>query len=108
MESMLKTLTFVNCNYALSIFVVSMFGILTNSFCTTNISRDGKMFGIMKTLPISIKKIVNAKILFCGMVSCLSVLISAMVLYFSEFLDLKYALITFVIGFYFASYNYMR
>ena len=102
LESMLETLTFVNCNYALSIFVVSMFGILTNSFCTTNISRDGKMFGIMKTLPVSVKKIVNAKVVFCGIVSCFSVLISTMVLYITEFLDFKYTVITFIIGFMFS------
>lgn len=98
LESMLETLTIINCNYALSIFVVSMFSILTNTFCTTNISRDGKMFGVMKTLPITIKQIVNAKVLFCSIVSICSIFISSLVLFVTGFLNLAYFVITFVIG----------
>ena len=62
LESMLSTLTIIDCNYALAIFVVSMFSILTNTFCTTNISRDGKMFAMMKTMPVTIHKIINIKL----------------------------------------------
>lgn len=102
LESMLSTLTFINCNYALAIFVVSMFSILTNTFCTTNISRDGKMFGILKTLPLSIKQIVNAKVLFCSIVSFASVFVSSYVLFATGFLNFAYFVITFVIGFIFS------
>lgn len=102
LESMLETLTVVNCNYALAIFVVSMFSILTNTFCTTNISRDGKMFGIMKTLPISIKQIVNAKVTFCAIVSFISVFVSSLVLLITGYLNLIYFFITFLIGFMFS------
>lgn len=98
LESMLETITIVNCNYALAIFVVSMFSILTNTFCTTNISRDGKMFGVMKTLPISIKQIVNAKVLFCSIVSIVSIFISSLVLLITGFLNVIYFIITFIIG----------
>ena len=102
LQTMIETLTIIDCNYALAIFVVSIFSILTNTFCTTNISRDGKMFAIMKTLPISIEKIVGVKILFCSIVSFVSVLVSCLVLYFTGFLGIEYSFITFVIGFMFS------
>ena len=102
LKTMIETLTIIDCNYALAIFVVSIFSILTNTFCTTNISRDGKMFAIMKTLPISIEKIVGVKILFCSIVSFVSVLVSCLVLYFTGFLGIEYSFITFVIGFMFS------
>jgi len=102
LESMLETLTFVDCNYALAIFVVSMLSILTNTFCTTNISRDGKMFAIMKTMPISIHKIIEAKLIFCGIVSFISVLASCLVLLATGFLNFVYFIITFVVGFLFS------
>ena len=102
LESMLATLTVINCNYALAIFVVSMFSILTNNFCTTNISRDGKMFALLKTLPVTIHKIIGVKLLFCSLVSFVSVLISSLVLFITGFLNLGYFVITFVIGFLFS------
>ena len=88
--------------YALAIFVVSMFSILTNNFCTTNISRDGKMFALLKTLPVTIHKIIGVKLLFCSLVSFVSVLISSLVLFITGFLNLGYFVITFVIGFLFS------
>lgn len=102
LQTMIETLTIIDCNYALAIFVVSIFSILTNTFCTTNISRDGKMFAIMKTLPISIEKIVGVKILFCSIVSFVSVFVSCLVLYFTGFLGIEYSFITFIIGFMFS------
>ncbi len=98
LQTMIETLTIINCNYALAIFVVSIFSILTNTFCTTNISRDGKMFAIMKTLPISIEKIVGMKILFCSIVSVISVFVSCLILLLTGFLSFTYFAITFVIG----------
>lgn len=102
LQSMLETLTVIDCNYALAIFVVSMLSILTNTFCTTNISRDGKMFAIMKTLPVTIYKIISVKLIFCSIVSFVSVLISCFVLLVTGFLNLTYFFITFIVGFAFS------
>lgn len=102
LESMLSTLTIIDCNYALAIFVVSMFSILTNTFCTTNISRDGKMFAMMKTMPVTIHKIINMKLVFCSVVSLASVFVSCFVLLVTGFLNFGYFLVTFVIGFLFS------
>lgn len=102
LESMLETLTIINCNYSLAIFVVSMLSILTNTFCTTNISRDGKMFAIMKTMPVTISQIIKSKVLFCSIVSFFSVFISSFVLLVSGFLNFVYFLVTFIVGFLFS------
>ena len=80
MQSMMKTITVIDCNFAIIIFVMAMFSILTNTFCTTNISRDGNMFAMLKTMPVNAKQIVNAKILFCMIVSTISVLLTVVVM----------------------------
>ena len=60
------------------------------------------MFGILKTMPLTIKQIINAKVLFCSIVSFISVLVSSYVLLATGFLNFTYFLITFVIGFIFS------
>ena len=102
LKTMIETLTIIDCTYALAIFVVSMFSILTNTFCTTNISRDGKMFALLKTLPISIHKIVGVKVLFCSIVSFASVFASSLTLLITGLLEFEYFLLTFAVGFAFS------
>lgn len=102
LETMIASLTIINCNYALAIFSVSMLSILTNTFCTTNISRDGKMFALMKTMPITINQIVKVKVMFCSLVSFVSVFISSLVLLVSGYISFIYFLATILIGFIFS------
>lgn len=102
LETTLQTLTIINCNYAIAIFSVFMLSILTNTFCATNISRDGKMFAMMKTMPITISQIVRAKVMFCGMVSLISVFASCLVLLVTGFVSFLYFIIVFIIGFLFS------
>lgn len=87
MQSMMQSLTFVQCDYEIAIFVIAMFSVLTNTFCTTNMSRDGKMFEMMKTFPVDGKTIVWCKVLFCIIVSIVSVIASAVVLACVGFLN---------------------
>lgn len=102
LETMVASLTIVECNYALAIFVVSMLSILTNTFCTTNISRDGRMFALMKTMPITVNKMVLVKVLFCSIVSFVSIFASSLVLLMTEFVTFSYFLVTFIVGFVFS------
>ncbi len=97
-QSMMKSITVLDCNFAVAIFVISMFSILTNSFCTINISRDGRMFSMLKTMPITVKEIVGAKILFCMAVSAMSVLASAVVLCATGILNWWQGIFIFCIG----------
>ncbi len=102
LETTLQTLTFINCNYAIAIFSVFMLSILTNTFCATNISRDGKMFSMMKTMPLTINQIVKAKVIFCSLVSFVSVFASSLVLLVTGFINFLYFVIVFVLGFLFS------
>ncbi|MEG2541190.1 MAG: hypothetical protein RSB59_05425, partial [Clostridia bacterium] len=77
---LVRTLVFVNCDLELSIFLIVMFGVLTNTFCATNISRDGEIFFIAKTMPIGHRRIVLAKILFCFAISATSIVLSCAVI----------------------------
>lgn len=98
MRSMMQSLTVVQCDYEISIFVISMFAVLTNTFCTTNISRDGKMFGMLKTLPVEGKTVVWSKILFCLAVSEFSILASSVTLLCVGFLNWWQTLVVFVLA----------
>ncbi len=80
LRSLMSTLTIFNCDLELAMFVISMFCIMTNTFCTTNISRDGSMYAVLKTMPISVKDYVLAKLMFCGIVSVISVTASVVAL----------------------------
>lgn len=83
---------------ALSLTVLLVFSILTNTFCATNISRDGKAALKAKIFPMKPSVIILSKILFCNIVSSLSVVLSGVFLYFKAEVSMKNALIASVIG----------
>ena len=61
-KNFLSSLVFVQSDFELAILLTVLFGALTNTFCATNVSRDGKSFYVEKTLPLSINEIMGAKI----------------------------------------------
>ena len=69
---------------ALSLIVVLVFSILTNTFCATNITRDGKSALKAKSFPIKASKLLFSKVLFCSIISTLSVVASVLLLFFSS------------------------
>lgn len=69
---------------ALSLIVVLVFSILTNTFCATNITRDGKSALKAKSFPVKASKLLFSKVLFCSIISSLSVIASVLLLYFSS------------------------
>lgn len=99
-EMMIKIpgIALVNCDYELAIFVITMFVVITNTFCTTNISRDGKMLYILKTLPVSGKQIVLSKVLFCLIVSEIGLIASDVILLATGFITWYQALVIFIIA----------
>ncbi len=68
--------------FALALIVVLVFTILTNTFCATNITRDGKSALKAKSFPIKASKLLFSKVLFCSIISSLSVIGSVLLLYF--------------------------
>lgn len=95
-ESLILNMLGVNMSLPLALFIMLVFGVLTNTFCSTNISREGVFFQKIKTLPIKPANILFSKVIFCCMVSLLSVLLTAIVLIAStslKFLDGMFCLL---------------
>lgn len=83
---------------ALTLVVMLVFGILTNTFCATNISRDGKAALKVKVFPIKPSKILLAKVIFCGIVSSLSVIAGGLFLWFKADVSLKTTIVAIGVG----------
>ena len=84
--------------FSLSLIVVLVFGILTNTFCATNITRDGKSALKAKSFPVKASKLLFSKVLFCSIISSLSVVGSVAMLYFTVGMTPFNALVACVIG----------
>ena len=65
--------------FAVCTFVTMLYSTLTNTFCSTNISRDGYMALTVKTLPFRPETVLGAKMVFCLIVSTLSIIASVVV-----------------------------
>lgn len=96
--SMASGLFAVDCSYAVAAFVVMMFAMLTNTFCATNISRDGKMYAMLKTLPVRVEQIIGCKLFFSAAVSFISVFISSLTLWLSGLISIGSAAFVFING----------
>ncbi len=77
-------------------FVVLLYSTLTNTFCSTNISRDGYMTMMQKTLPYSPTQILGSKMIFCSVISILSIAIACIVLVATKLLNPVYGLVAFI------------
>ena len=69
--------------FSLALIVVLVFTILTNTFCATNITRDGKAALKAKSFPVKASKLLFSKVLFCSIISSLSVVGSVFAIYFA-------------------------
>ena len=79
-ESLILNMIGLKLTYPLAILVVLIFSILTNTFCSTNITRDGEAALKVKMFPLKASTILLAKVLLCAAVSSLSIIISLFVL----------------------------
>ena len=70
----------ITITFPLALLVLLIFSILTNTFCATNVSRDQLSFLKIKTLPVKPSMLLWAKVLFCGVVSSISILLSIVLL----------------------------
>lgn len=91
-----------NLTFEICTFVVILYSMLTNTFCSTNISRDGYMCMTQKTLPFSPAKILGAKITFCAIVAEASVLIACIALGATGVESWQDAAVTFVAASFYA------
>ena len=88
LSSMMTELVLLNCDFEIVLCSVCMYSILLNSFCANNISRDGKFFNLVKTFPISGRKIVFSKIAFCMITIVGSLLITSFAVLMAGYLNL--------------------
>lgn len=79
-DSLIRNAIGLKVNFALALLVLLIFSILTNTFCATNITRDGRTALNAKTFPVKASHLMLAKVLFCAMVSSVAVAISTLVL----------------------------
>ncbi len=70
----------LNIDFEICTFLVLLYGTLTNTFCSTSISRDGYMVMMQKTMPYSPAQILSAKMIFGAAVSILSIAVSCIAL----------------------------
>ncbi len=88
--------------FSLALITVLMFNILTNTFCSTNITRDGEAILKMKTLPVKASRIMRSKVAFCSAVAVISLAVSAVLLVLTTSLTITDGLICFAISLVFA------
>lgn len=79
-ESLILNALGISLDFSLALFIVLVFGVLTNTFCATNITRDGMSALFSKIFPLKPSRIILSKIIFCSLVSSLSVILSVGVL----------------------------
>lgn len=83
-------------DFELAFFIIIMFNLLTNTFCATNISRDGRMFQVLKTLPIGHREIILSKVLFSALVSFASIFFTVLVMIVAGYITVFEGLIIFI------------
>ena len=84
--------------FELAVFLTLLFGSLSNVFCTTNISRDGRMFYSVKAMPIAPGTVIFSKVLLCLFVTVLSQLLSAALLAATGYVSVPCALFLLAAG----------
>ncbi len=88
-ESLVRNALGISLDFSLALFVVLVFGVLTNTFCATNITRDGLSALTAKIFPVRPYRIVLSKVIFCLAVSSAAVVASTAILTLSTSLSLK-------------------
>ena len=79
-ESLIYNTIGLNIDFSLALLIILIFSVLTNTFCSTNISRDGVAFLKIKSLPVKASKVLISKVLFCSIVSSIAVVLSSALL----------------------------
>lgn len=97
-SSLVKRLVGIALDAELALLLLLLFGALTNMFCSTNISREGKLFLSSKGLPVGYGQIIGAKTLFCLSINALSQGAAALLLWLTGHLIWQESLLLFAVG----------
>ncbi len=102
-QSLIENALGLDLQFPLALLTLLVFSILTNTFCATNVSRDGLSALKSKVFPVKASTLLIAKILFCAIVSSLSVIVSASLLFAVAKVSLTNALFVGFIGLIFST-----
>lgn len=86
-ETLIYNALGLTLTFPLALITVLIFGVLTNTFCATNVSRDGLGALKSKVFPVKPAKILLAKVVFCSIVSSVSIFFSSFILALNTGLD---------------------
>ena len=75
-ESLIDGAIGMSVSFPLATITVLIFSILTNTFCATNVSRDGMAAIKVKSFPLKPSSILLAKVILCSLVSTASIILS--------------------------------
>lgn len=100
--SLIGRLLGTDCSFELALFLTLLYGALANVFCTTNVSREGKLFFVLKALPLRAGQIFAAKIALNMIVISFSLFASSLALSAAKFLTIPAALFVFALGWLFS------
>ena len=79
-ESLISTMIGLSVTFPLAVLIVLIFSVLTNTFCSNNVTRDGAAAIKVKMYPVKASTILLAKVLLCATVSSLSIIAAVVVL----------------------------
>lgn len=92
LSMLVKNVVYININFVLAFFVLSTFAILTNTFCASNVSREGMKFYKHMLLPLSNFQILLPKVFICFVVSAVGVVCSGVLLMCTSFVTVPQGL----------------
>lgn len=78
-DMMGKMIGLSNLQFETALIVSLLFACSTNSYCSTNISRDGHMALVMKTMPISNIGLLSVKTIYCSIIMILANILTAII-----------------------------
>lgn len=97
-QKLLISLVFVQRDLELTLFLIIIFTALTNTFCATNISREGKAFYTLKTMPLTCKQIIGFKVLFNVFIQIITLVISVTIVSSTGYITAFEGFFVFIVG----------
>lgn len=97
-QFLITNLIYLNCNFELGLGLTVLFGVLTNSFCATNVSREGKTFFLLRTMPVSLKTFMLEKVSFSMIVATFSIIINCVLLVVLSYVSVFQSVFIFAIA----------
>ncbi len=97
-QNMLGISVSLKVTFSLALILILIFSVLTNTFCSTNVTRDGKALLHVKSYPLKTSKIMISKVILCFSVSSLAILVSGVLLIATTSLSILNGIYSMILG----------